>query len=171
MGIKLFDIQNDIITPTEHCYTIESLKHIMDKYPKDYLAVYAYLFYMSCINEEENPFANIEEINKEDFILKQIGGDFSSDDPLISNALDTCKKLYDVPSYRFYRSAKIGVEKMGKWLENAPITEGRDGNGMQYNRYMKDYDSICKTFEERWKKLKEELSTTSRGGHDIAYDQ
>ena len=31
MLIKLFDIQNSKVVPTEHCYTIKSLKKIMDK--------------------------------------------------------------------------------------------------------------------------------------------
>ena len=31
MLVKLFDIQNSKVVPTEHCYTINSLKTIMDE--------------------------------------------------------------------------------------------------------------------------------------------
>ena len=37
MIIKLFDIQNGKVIPTEHCYTLKTLKNIMDKYSEDFL--------------------------------------------------------------------------------------------------------------------------------------
>jgi hypothetical protein len=43
MIVKLFDIQNGKVIPTEHCYTLKALKDIMDNYPDDYLKVYLYL--------------------------------------------------------------------------------------------------------------------------------
>ena len=44
MLVKLFDIQNGKVVPSEHCYTLKSLKTIMDKYPDTYLSVYLYIF-------------------------------------------------------------------------------------------------------------------------------
>lgn len=171
MGIKLFDIQNDKITPTEHCYTIGSLKRIMDEYPKDYLSIYAYLFYMSCLNEEENPFANVPENDKEELVLKEVGGDFSADEEVIYAALETCVKLYETTTYMLYRSVKKSIENLGKYLHETPITDGRDGNIMGVLRAQEKFDQICKSFEARYKAFKEESSNTSRGGNRIAYDQ
>lgn len=171
MGIKLFDIQNNKITPTEHCYTISSLKCIMDQYPKDYLSIYAYLFYMSCLNEEENPFANIPEGDKEEAILKEVGGDFSPDEKLIFEALTTCTKLYETATYHLYLAAKKSVDNLAKYLATTPITDGRDGNIMGILKAQEKFDSICRSFEERYKKFKEEQSRGSRGGGMIAYDQ
>lgn len=171
MAIKLFDIQNNKITATEHCYTIGSLKSIMDKYPKEYLSIYAYLFYMSCHNEEENPFALTPEEEKEDIILSEVGGDFTTDDPLIEQALQTCEKIYDTPTYRLFRAAKVGIEKVSKYIEDSAISGGRDGNEMAYLRYIEKYADVCRTFDERWRAYKEEQSTIARGGHQIAYDQ
>jgi hypothetical protein len=171
MGIRLFDIQNSTITPTEHCYTIGTLKEIMNNYPEDYLSIYAYLFYMSCLNEEENPFANVPENDKEDLILREVGGSFSADEKLIFKGLELCKKLYTTPSYNLYLSAKIGIEKAASYLRNTAITDGRDGNNLSYLKYMEKYDDICRSFESRWKAFKEEQSSISRGGHEIAYDQ
>ena len=45
MIVKLFEIQNNVVIPTEHCYTLKALKDIMDDYPEDYLKIYQYLFY------------------------------------------------------------------------------------------------------------------------------
>jgi hypothetical protein len=47
MIAKLFDVQNGVVIPSEHCYTLKSLKDIMDNYPDDYLKIYLYLFYYS----------------------------------------------------------------------------------------------------------------------------
>ena len=57
--IKLFDIQNEKIVPTEHCYTLSFLKNIMDEYPDEYLTIFSYLIYMTCPNEDLNPYFNI----------------------------------------------------------------------------------------------------------------
>lgn len=171
MGVRLFDIQNNKIKATEHCYAIGSLKRIMDEYPKDYLSIYAYLFYMSCLNEEENPFANVPEVDKEEIVLKEVGGDFSPDEALIFEALETVKKLYETTTYSLYIGAKKSVEGLARYLAMTPITDGRDGNIMGILKAQKEFDQICKSFEARYKAFKEEQSTMSRGGNRIAYDQ
>lgn len=171
MSIRLFDIQNGKVTPTEHCYTIKSLKIIMDNYKDDYLSIYAYLFYSSCLNDEENPFANVPENDKEEIILKEVGGDFSIDEEVIFQALETCKTLFSTPTYRLYLAAKIGIEKIRDHIQTSPIITGRDGNELSYLKYMERYDEVCKSFEARYKAFKEEQSTLSRGKNSLAYDQ
>ena len=64
MIVKLFDIQNEKVVPTEHCYTLKFLKDIMDSYPDSYLNVYQYLFYMTCPNPDLNPFFHLPEYDK-----------------------------------------------------------------------------------------------------------
>jgi hypothetical protein len=46
MFARLFDVQNGVVVPTEHCYTLKALKDVMDEYPDEYLKVYMYLFYV-----------------------------------------------------------------------------------------------------------------------------
>ena len=70
--IKLLDIQNGKITPSEHCYTLKFLKDIMDSYPDEYLRIYSYLFYMTCPNPDLNPFFDVPEQDKEELILKEV---------------------------------------------------------------------------------------------------
>jgi hypothetical protein len=171
MAVKLFDILNGEVTPTEHCYAISSLKRIMDEYPTEYKSIYPYLFYMSCLNDEENPFANVPEADKEELILKEVGGDFSPDEEAIYNALETCRELYKTPTYNLYLAAKIGIERIAEYMKNTLIAGGRDGNEANYLRYMERYDEVCRSFESRYKAFKEEQSRTGRGGHNIAYDQ
>ena len=56
MIVKLFDIQNGELIPTEHCYALGFLKVLMTEYPDTYMQIYKYLFYMTCPNPELNPF-------------------------------------------------------------------------------------------------------------------
>ena len=72
MLIKLFDIQNGKVIPTDHCYTLKFLKGIIDKYPDTYLTVFQYLFYMTCPDPDINPFFNVIEVDKEEVILDEI---------------------------------------------------------------------------------------------------
>ena len=75
--VRLFDIQNEKIVPTEHCYTIKFLKDIMDEYNEndEYLKVYSYLFYMTCLNPDLNPYFNMIE-NMKDEELRYVLTDF-----------------------------------------------------------------------------------------------
>ena len=64
MIVKLFDIQNSKVVPTEHCYTLKFLKDIMEEYPKTHLNVYQYLFYMTypCDRDWETLYYSVYQI-------------------------------------------------------------------------------------------------------------
>ena len=40
MIVRLFDIQNNKVIPSEHCYALPFLKKIMEAYPDTYMQVY-----------------------------------------------------------------------------------------------------------------------------------
>lgn len=80
---KLFDVQNGVVIPTEHCYTLRALKDVMDEYPEDYLKIYMYLFYMCCPNPDLNPFFFTPDMEKENMIMDQIGAEFSTEDETV----------------------------------------------------------------------------------------
>jgi hypothetical protein len=171
MSIRLFDIENGKVKASEHCYTIEILKQIMKAYPKNYTKVFTYYHYTCCLNDEDNPFANVPESDKEEIILKEIGADFSLDDELIIKGLELCKKLYSSPTYETYLSIKTMLEKFGKFMKTTPITDGKDGNILSLLRVAEKYDEVCKSFEARYKAFKEEQSSQTRGGQSLGYDQ
>lgn len=169
--IELFELDNSKIKPTKHCYTIGALKRIMDEYPKDYLSIYAYLFYMSCMNDDLNPFFNVPETEKEDVILQEVGGNFSPDEEPIATALEVCRKLYETPTYKAYMGIKSYLEKLGDYMQNAQIVEGRDGNQEFGFKVAQKFSEVRRSYNETYRDLKEEQSTTGRGGAQIAYDQ
>jgi hypothetical protein len=171
MIVRLFDIQNDKIVPTEHCYTLSFLKDIKEKYPDTYLNVYTYLFYMTCPNPELNPFFNLPEHEKEDIIVEEIALEESTEDSKIRYALDMCIKMYETPTSRAYMGIKKALDNIGTYMANTQITDGRDGNISQIRAVAKDFDSIRQSFKGAYKDLKEEQTSSVRGGQGLAYDQ
>lgn len=171
MIVKLFDVQNGVVIPTEHCYTLKSLKDIMDEYPEDYLKIYQYLFYMTCPNPDINPFFNVPEIDKEDQILKEIEAEFSTEDESIFIALEFCRRMYETPTSRAYEGIKKALDKIAKYMSNVNITDGKDGNINQVRAMAKDFDGIRQSFKGAYKDLQDEQQSRVRGGQGLAYDE
>jgi hypothetical protein len=168
--IRLFDIQNGEVIPTEHCYVLKSLKDIMDAYPDQYLNIYGYLYYMTCPSPDTNPFFDVPESDKEDIILKEVDADFSTDDTLIKEGLDLCKKLYETPTARAYKGIKIALDNMAQFMATETVTSGRDGSATAILRIAERFDQVRQSFKGVYTDLMAEQSQV-RGGQNLAYDQ
>jgi len=171
MIIKLFDIQNDKVIPTEHCYTLKALKDVMDVYPDSYIKIYQYIFYMTCPNPDMNPFFHTPDLDKEELILSQIDAEFSIEDPEINAALIFCQRLYETPTSRAYKGMASMLDRLARYMETTPITAGRDGNINSLVAAAKNFDQIRASFKGVYKDLQEEQSSRVRGGIGMAYDQ
>lgn len=170
MIIKLFDVQNGKVVPTEHCYTLKALKDLMDNYPEDYLKIYQYLFYMTCPNPDLNPFFNTPERDKEHLIMRELDAEFSTEDEDVYTALKFCEKLYETPTSRAYEGMKKALDRIANYLSTTQITDGKDGNISQIRAVAKDFDSIRQSFKGVYKDLQEEQQSRVRGGQGLAYD-
>jgi len=171
MIVRLFDIQNGQVVPTEHCYALKFLKDIMDEYPEDYIEIYKYLFYMTCPNPELNPFFHLEDDIKEEYIFQEVAGNFTQEEVLIAIALDKCRKLYETPTSRAYEGIKHALDNIAGYMRNTSITDGRDGNISQIRAVAKDFDSIRQSFKGAYTDLMNEQKNHVRGGAGLAYDQ
>ena len=169
--IRLFDVQNSKVVPTEHCYALPFLNTIMTEYPETYLKVYQYIFYMSCPNPDMNPFFNLPEHEKEDIIIEEIKLEESPEDPKIRYALDMCKKLYETPTYRAYVGIKSMLERLGKYMEVTPIEHGRDGNINSMVNAAAKFEAIRQSYKGALVDMKQEQESSVRGGAGLAYDQ
>jgi len=170
MIAKLFDVQNGVVIPSEHCYTLKSLKDIMDNYPDDYLKIYLYLFYMTCPNPDLNPFFNVPHMDKEDMILNEIQAEFSIEDDDIVVALRACARMYETPISRAYEGMQKALDRISRYLGTAQITDGKDGNIAQIRALAKDFDGIRQSFKGVYKDLQEEQQSKVPGGQGLAYD-
>ena len=171
MLIRLFDIQNGKVIPSEHCYTLKFLKEIMEDYPDTYLTVYQYLFYMTCPNPDMNPFFNLPEHEKEDIIIEEIKLEESPEDGKIRYALDMCKKLYETPTYRAYVGIKSMLDRLAKYMEVTAIEHGRDGNINSMVNAAAKFEQIRHSYKGAFTDMKQEQESSVRGGAGLAYDQ
>jgi hypothetical protein len=170
MVIKLFDVQNKTVIPTEHCYTLKALKDVMDEYPEEHLKIYQYLFYMTCPDPDLNPFFSTPEIEKESLIMSQIEGEFSIEDDTINTALIFCQRMYETPTFRAYKGMASMLDRLAKYMETTTITAGRDGNINSLVAAAKNFDQIRASFKGVYKDLQDEQSSKVRGGQGLAYD-
>lgn len=168
--IKLFDLQNGVIIPTEHCYTNKSLKNIMDNYPEDYPKIYTYLFYMYCPDDTINCYFNIEEYKKEDTILKEIGAKFCTDDRLIYEAKEFCKLMYWTATAKAFFFIKKMIEDIAEYMQDTCIRDGKDGNVKDKIAFAEKYKTLRKEYNEAYKELAEE-NGKARGNKHVSYDQ
>ena len=171
MLIKLFDVQNNTVIPTEHCYTLKSLKDVMDEYPEDYLKIYQYLFYMTCPNPDMNPFFHAPDVEKESLIMREIGGEFSTEDKTVYDALKFCQKMYETPTSRAYKGIASMLDRLARYMETTPIEAGRDGNFNSMINAAAKFEQIRTSFKGAYKDLQDEQSSKVRGGIGMAYDQ
>jgi len=171
MLVKLFDIQNGKVVPSEHCYTLKSLKTIIEKYPDTYLSVYQYVFYMTCPDPDLNPFFNMPEHEKEDLIIEEIEFEESSEDGAIRHAIDTCKELYETPTFRAYKGIKAMLDRLARYMETTSIDHGRDGNLTALVNTAAKFDQIRQSFKGAYTDMKNEQQSSVRGGQGLAYDQ
>ena len=169
--IRLFDIQNGNVTPSEHCFTLKFLKDLMISHPTEYLNVYTYLFYMTCPNPDLNPFFHFPESEKEEVILTEVGGDFSPEDDEIVYALGRCKKMYETETSRAYYGIKTALDNLGKVLATETPTFGRDGSAVGILRIAEKFDSVRQSYKGIYKDLMDEQQSSVRGGQDLASDQ
>jgi hypothetical protein len=170
MIVRLFDVQNGTVIPTEHCYTLKALKDIMDNYPEDHLKIYQYLFYMTCPNPDMNPFFNTPEIDKESIILQEIEAEFSTEDEDIRIALIFCQRMYETPTSRAYKGMSSMLDRLARYMETTTITAGRDGNINSLVAAAKNFDQIRASFKGVYKDLQDEQSSKVRGGIGLSYD-
>jgi hypothetical protein len=170
MIVKLFDIQNGKVIPTEHCHTLKALKDLMDSYPDDYLKIYQYLFYMTCPNPDMNPFFHTPDMDKENLIMDQIEAEFSPEDTEIYRALQFCQRMYETPTSRAYKGIASMLDRLGRYMETTPISHGRDGNITALVNAAKNYEAIRQSFKGAYKDLQEEQQSRVRGGQGLAYD-
>jgi hypothetical protein len=170
MAIRLFEVENRIVKPTEHCYTIGFLKKIMDEYPDSYMKIYAYLFYMSYVGPE-NPYFNIVDEDLEEKVLRDIEAEFDIEDAVIRYALAECKKMYETPIVRAYNGISGMLEKLATYMSETELSGGRDGNITAVINAAKNFDAIRKSFKGTLKDLEEEQKVTARGKQSLAYDQ
>ena len=168
--IRLFEISNNTVIPTEHRHTIKWLKAIIDEYPDNHLNVLAYIFYMTCPNQE-NPYFNLPEEIREDNIEEDIEINFDTEDEIIQTALKKAEGLYETPSVRAYKGISKMLDNLSDYMGETKIVHGRDGNISALVQAAKNFQAIRESFKGVAKDLEAEQQAHVRGNQSLGYDQ
>ncbi len=172
MPVSLFDVENGVLVPGPHCYSLKALKGVIEQYPEqeEHTKIFLYIFYMLYPDPKQNPFFDVPQDDKEEMILKQLQADFDTDDPVINIAMDFCKSVYDTPTHRAYRGIKMMMDKLANFMETQPITVGRDGSLQGIVNAVAKFQEMRESYKGTYKDLMDEQSK-NRGGEERAYDQ
>jgi len=170
MQIGLFEIVNDKIVPGETTLAIPVLAQIKKDYKKDYLNIYAYLFYMSCW-DSRNVYLNVVEEERSQQILCDLELDISTEEPLIIKALELCQKLYETPAVRGFKACKVMIDQVAVYLETTtPTSTVKFSNVQDISKLMKELPDYIASYNKINEMMKEEQSKI-RGNKKIAIDQ
>lgn len=170
MMIQLLDVQDKRVVPSAVTHYIPELQAIIDVFPEEYLKVLAYIFFTTC-PDGSNPYVNLPEGEKEDVILRDLQPfTFYVEDMKIEQAKEKCRKLYETPTRRGYLGAKIALDRVGEYLANTEITDGKDGSAMTIDRYMSKLADYTDTYTNLENKLKEEQAKV-RGQVKVPFHQ
>lgn len=173
MEPHLFDIENGVVTPTEHCYTIAAYKNVIDEFGPNAGKVFAFCHYMCSLNEKTNPFALLPEAEKEEVITRQIlTPDIDTANPIIVEAWELTRQVYETTTYRLYQGFKVSQDKLGKFLREAEWSTGKEGSTQQLIAAQKAYPDLRAAFKQAYREYQEEQGNNqARGGADLAYDE
>lgn len=167
---KLFDIQGDTVIPKQDCYIIMPIKDAIDKYGT---IICAYLHYMKSMRPSDNPYADVPISERSDQLMFDLGITLEEDDPVISTALQCVEEKYYTTFYGVYRGMKSMLDKIGlKLLSEEPSFDKKEGNSDSIKGWIKDYESLRKSFKIAFKDFEEEEGDMKvRGGGALADDE
>lgn len=168
--IRLLDIENNTVIPTVHCKTLKWLSIIENDYPKSFMKIYSYIFYMSCPSQE-NPYFNVPVDNREDLVIEDLGIDFSLEDDVILEAVKKATVMYQTPTVRAYQGITTMLDNLTDYMSTTQVTAGRDGNINSLLRIAKEFDAIRQSYKGIAKDLEAEQQAHVRGGQELGYDQ
>lgn len=161
-----FDIENDRVVISPNVLLVPEFRRLTDKY-KDAIPALTYVRQMT---HPSSPYRNCPESDKSELIARDIQGEYSLDDPELILAVSKAEEFYLSPTRRFYFDAKVGLERMGKYLRTTNIFSGREGNDTTYLSFLKSVGKITSEFKVLEKEYQEEVSLL-RGGQESSYDE
>lgn len=163
--VKIFDINDSQVVINENCLLIPEFKKIVEVYA-DPIPVLCYVHFFS---DPKSPYANLPMDQKEEIILKDYPGEYTTDDEPVYKAVEKLKMLYETESMRLYRRAKSALDNLGRYLESAVLIDGRDSNVPGLLNALKSIRKISQEFKGLEHDVEEELRV--RGQGNLGYDE
>lgn len=167
---EFFDIENGELIINEHILAIPCLRAVKDRY-EDPMPALKFLRYRF---DPKGPYADEEELEKNDILLEEFPGEYTLEDPEMITAIEWFESRI-TPTYRYYLDCKILMEKLGKYGRNAVVDSSRDGNLAALQRQMGGVGKTIREFRELEKVVEQELEemkkSKNRGSVESSYEE
>jgi len=165
--MKIFDIEDGAVKINENCLLVPILKAVVDEY-ENAIPALSYIHYMT---HPDSMYHNLQEDEKKEAILLAVGGDFSTDDEVIDNAIEYCRELYHTPIQDYYEGQKNSMFVIGNYLKNLTLgsikDSGRDGNLSEIRNMQKEAGKTMESFLKLEKLWKEQVAQKLRGNAEL----
>lgn len=170
MVVKLFDIKNGEARLTEHCYSIEYYKTIIDTFGESIaVKIFTVFQYMADLNPDTNPFANVSEVEKLEVIVRAVCPDLPLEidwnDTLLEEGIELTRKCYETGSYRGYLAQKTLRDKVIYTIQNTSVSASKDdGNTSELDRLLKVLDTVSESTKKAFSEFESENGSIQRKG-------
>ena len=166
MALKIFDIHENQVVINEHCLLIPELRAVYETY-EDAIPVFSYLYFMT---DPSSPYSNLPEDAREDIVLEDYPGDYTTEDPVVRAALAKLNSLYETPTRRVFIAAKKNLESLANYLSTTEVVDGKDGNLGEVFRIQTGLPKIVSGFKDL-ERIKNDEENSARGGAELGYDE
>jgi hypothetical protein len=170
MVAKLWDLVDGKVKISSHCHTIEDFKTIIDTFGEATATkIFTVYQYMADLNPDTNPFANISEVGKLEFIVSKtcpkLPVEIDWNDDIFQEGIETTRTCYSTGSYRGYLAQKTLRDKVIYAVQNAPVSASKDdGNTSELDRLLKVLDSVTESTRKAFSEFEAEQGLVQRKG-------
>lgn len=170
MVSKLFDIKDGKVRLTEHCYTIEDFKTIIDTFGEDIATkIFTVFHYMADLNPDTNPFANVSEVDKLEVVVRatcpNLPIEIDWNDDVFEEGIEFTRTCYETGSYRGYLANKTLRDKLVNTIQTATVSVSKeDGNISELDRALKMLDTVNESTRKAFSEFEAENGSVQRKG-------
>jgi len=170
MASKLFDIVNGKAKLTEHCYTIEDFKTVIDTFGEDIATkIFTVYHYMADLNPDTNPFSNVSEVDKLETIVRatcpKLPIEIDWNDDIFQEGIELTRTCYATGSYRGYLALKTLRDKLIYTVQNTPVSASKDdGNTSELDRLLKVLENVTESTRKAFIEFEAEQGVVQRKG-------
>jgi hypothetical protein len=163
---KIFDISNEKVLINDTILRIPVLRNLFEKYKEEALDMFSVVWFHFDL---ESPYINIEEENKIEYLLKELG--FEDRQYLLNDdfceLFDWTKDKYETTGERFWKNHKRNIENIGVWA-STPVSGGKDGDASQKISAAKEAKRLYLELIAFENEVRSNMK--GRGQTEIAYD-
>lgn len=167
----LFKIKDGKATITDNTRNIWLYKDIIDTYGEQMATkVFIILHYMADMSLD-NPFKDVSELERLEFIITQVAPETSLDVDWNSNemidAIELTRKLYETNSYRHYLANKLLLDKLTDAIRFTTVDTSKEfGNAAQIEKTNIVFEKTRETAKKIYEEFLDEQGTIQIRGQD-----